>query len=62
MAIVRESQEAFARRPIGWKLESLPVPSEIIVYTKQEWDNLLTEGGRFARMLRNEAIWIVASQ
>jgi predicted nucleotidyltransferase len=62
VAVVRESAEAFERRSIGWDLGPLPVPAEIIVYTKQEWSTLLAEGGRFARMLRDEVVWIVASQ
>jgi hypothetical protein len=62
VAVVRESQEAFERRSIGWDLGPLPVPAEIIVYTKEEWASLLAEGGRFARMLRDEVIWIVAGQ
>lgn len=62
VAVVQESVEAFQRRSIGWDLGPLPVPAEIIVYTKQEWDNLLAEGGRFATMLRDEVVWIVTSQ
>jgi hypothetical protein len=62
VALVRESAEAFEHRSIGWDLGPLPVPAEIIVYTQEEWDNLLAEGGRFARMLRDEVVWIVTGQ
>ena len=62
VAVVRESAVAFERRSIVWDLGPLPVPAEIIVHTGEEWDNLLAEGGRFAKMLRDEVVWLVVSQ
>lgn len=35
-----------------------PVPAEILVYTRQEWQALLEVGGRFARTLEREARWV----
>jgi len=45
---------------IHWDLSELPVPAEILVYTEAEWAELQRRGGRFARMLRDEAIWLPA--
>ena len=40
IAIVAESSEAFERRNLSWSLTSLPVPSDLLVYTLTEWEAL----------------------
>jgi predicted nucleotidyltransferase len=59
IAVVESSAEPFERRALAWDLSSLPVPAEILVYTRDEWQRMDREGGRFARMLRREAHWLV---
>ena len=56
--VVAESDIPFERRSLDWDLSALPVPAEILIYTEQEWRNLIASGGRFARMIENETIWI----
>lgn len=58
IAIVVESSEAFERRNISWSLTSLPVPADLLVYTQTEWESLEKGGGRFARTLSRETMWI----
>jgi predicted nucleotidyltransferase len=58
VAVVTESDEPFERRGNGWRTELLPVPAEILVYTAAEWDQLLARGGRFARTLEAETVWL----
>ena len=58
IAIVSESSESFERRSLPWSLTSLPVPSDLIVYTKREWESLEERGGLFARTLSRETVWI----
>ena len=58
IAIVEESSEAFERRNLSWSLTSLPVPSDLLVYTQAEWESLKEKGGRFARTLSRETVWI----
>ena len=58
VAIVGESMEPFFRRALTWDLNSLPVPADMVVYTVDEWDRLRERGGRFARMLVEETVWI----
>ncbi|MBI3181002.1 MAG: nucleotidyltransferase domain-containing protein [Myxococcales bacterium] len=58
VAIVRATSEPFERRALGWVLSPLPVPAQLLVYTAQEWQRLLDEGGRFARVLASETVWI----
>jgi len=60
VAVVESSVEPFERRALAWDLSQLPVPAEILVYTRDEWQRLEREGGRFARTLRRDARWLVA--
>jgi hypothetical protein len=41
------------------RLQPDVVPAEILVYTREEWDRLRAEGGRFARSVEREARWLV---
>jgi hypothetical protein len=34
------------------------VPAEIVVYTRDEWERLRSEGGRFARTIARETVWL----
>lgn len=59
IAIIRHSEQPFERRAAEWDLTSLPVPAEIVVYTEAEWQRLKQRGGRFARMISEQAVWLV---
>jgi hypothetical protein len=56
--VVRDTEVPFERRALDWDLGPLPVPAEILVYTQTEWDALLASGGRFAREVEQEAVWL----
>jgi predicted nucleotidyltransferase len=58
IAVVSESSEPFERRSLSWSLTSLPVPTDLVVYTENEWKSLQESGGRFARTLSRETKWI----
>jgi predicted nucleotidyltransferase len=58
IAVVSETQQPFERRNTSWNLEALPVPTDLLVYTLEEWQNIQKEETRFARTLREETIWI----
>jgi uncharacterized protein len=58
VAIVDRSDEPFMRRALRWELHELPVPAELIVYTVSEWDSLIREGGRFARTMESDTVWV----
>lgn len=60
VAVVESSAEPFERRALAWDLSQLPVPAEILVYTRDEWQRLEREDRRFARTLRRDARWLVA--
>lgn len=58
VAVVESSDIPFERRAAAWDLTALPVPAEVLVYTAAEWAAMQTRGGRFARMLQTEAVWL----
>jgi len=58
IALVDETSLPFERRAVDWRLECLPIPCEILIYTHDEWHRLSNQNTRFARMLKSEVIWI----
>jgi predicted nucleotidyltransferase len=62
IAIVAEAADAFERRNLSWSLTSLPVPSDLLVYTLSEWESLEKTGSRFARSLSRETVWIYGTE
>ena len=58
VAVVADASQIFERRSLTWDLTTLPVPAELLVYTKQEWQRLQEEKGRFIRMLMKETVWV----
>jgi hypothetical protein len=55
--IVEDSPEPFARRATHWDVTALPVPTDLLVYTAEEWSSLNPQG-RFYSTLIKEAIWV----
>jgi uncharacterized protein len=62
IAVVDDTSERFERRSLSWNLSSLPVPSEILVYTVQEFEAMRNQNTKFGRMLRNEIVWTFTRQ
>ena len=58
IAIIEGAADPFERRALDWELLDLPVPAEILVYTREEWERLRSEGGRFVRTIEREAVWL----
>lgn len=56
--VVVDSDEPWERRASRWDTTSLPVPVDLIVYTRQEWVDL-DRDSRFGRMLTDETRWVV---
>ena len=59
VAVVAASAVPRMERPRLWRTESLPVPTDLLVYTADEWESLHEDGGRFARVLAAETVWLV---
>lgn len=60
--VVERCKEPFWRRTLEWDLTTLPVPTDLLVYTSEEWQALALHGGRFYRTIEHEAIWVYASK
>ncbi|MGH9317448.1 MAG: nucleotidyltransferase domain-containing protein [Thermoanaerobaculia bacterium] len=60
VAVVEACSEPFERRALDWDTLSLPVPADLAVYTREEWQRLHREGERFARTLDSEAVWVLS--
>jgi uncharacterized protein len=58
--VVQQADKPFAERAAAFDATSLPVPVDLLIYTRHEWDALMASNTRFARTLRQEAVWIVA--
>lgn len=57
IVVVSRSNAPFERRSVEWDVSTLPVPTDLIVYTQEECDRLDPES-RFARMFEEEAVWV----
>jgi predicted nucleotidyltransferase len=60
VAVVASSNKPFERRAADWDLNALPVPADLLVYTRDEWDRLQRQGDRFPATLARETIWLYA--
>ncbi|MDA2937133.1 nucleotidyltransferase domain-containing protein [Acidobacteria bacterium AH-259-A15] len=54
--VVESSDQPFERRAAQWDATELPVPADVLVYTKEEWQSLSRQG-RFYPTLMQEAVW-----
>ena len=59
VAVVRADGRPAMERGRDWPTETLPVPTDLLVYTAEEWERLQTGGGRLGRTLNAEAQWVV---
>jgi predicted nucleotidyltransferase len=55
--ILESSQQPFERRSVEWDTAELPVPADVLVYTRQEWASL-SQQRRFHEALMHEAVWV----
>jgi hypothetical protein len=58
VAVVDSCDKPFERRSVDWDLGGLPVPADLLVYTREEWERLQQQGGRFAHTVTHEATWL----
>lgn len=55
--IVERSPWPFEKRGQAWDTTDLPVPADVLTYTREEWQSLNPQG-RFSQMLRQETVWV----
>jgi predicted nucleotidyltransferase len=55
--VVTRSDQPFISRAARWPIEELPVPADVLVYTREEWERIDPDS-RFGRILREEVRWV----
>jgi predicted nucleotidyltransferase len=59
VAIVARAARPYAERALDFDLTGLPVPADLLVYTEDEWRDLLQVRPHFARRLATETVWVL---
>lgn len=57
LIILENSDKPFIYRGSEWDTGSLPVPADVLVYTKEEWTHLCLRSEFYKRVLK-KIIWI----
>jgi len=58
IVIVEESDRPFEERGRGWGTLDLPVPADLLVYTREEWRRLKESASRFVREAEQDGAWV----
>ena len=61
VAVVERSDVPRMERGCDWPCERLPVPTDLLVFTVDEWRAMMERGGRFARVMKDEVVWVLGS-
>jgi predicted nucleotidyltransferase len=56
--ILDHTDQPFERIQLEWDTIELPVPCDLLVYTREEWVNLAELGSHFYHRLNNEVVWV----
>jgi hypothetical protein len=56
--IVENDDLSIERRSVRFDATGLPVPADLLVYTREEWASLAS-GTAFGRVVEQEAIWVL---
>lgn len=59
--LVRSSDRPFWSRPLAWPAPDLPVPSDMLVYTLDEWRSVRGSALGIGSALSTGAIWVVGA-
>ncbi len=55
--VVKESHRPWMERPLDFPPPDVPVDADVLVYTEDEWREILTRGDRFAGEMAS-AVWV----
>jgi predicted nucleotidyltransferase len=62
IVILQDSSIPFEKRPLAWDFDTLPVSTDILLYTMKEWQDMRKKGGRFVDTIEKEAVWLYPVQ
>jgi len=57
LVIVAESRLPFLERFREWDVSTLPVPADILIYTRPEWQSMPADS-RFIQTVAREIVWV----
>lgn len=55
--VIERTDKRTFERGREWRVTDLPVPADILVYTREEWRRM-GGGTRMGRVMRDEAVWV----
>jgi predicted nucleotidyltransferase len=58
VVIVEQSDQPFGSRTLSGDLFGIPVPVDVLIYTRLEWEEMADQGGRFYQTVAKEAVWV----
>lgn len=58
LVIVDQTPMPFERRAVEWDTTELPVPTDVLVYTLEEWHKLQN---KFRQTVEREIIWVLSN-
>ena len=57
LVLIDHATEPFESRMTAWDTSKLPVPTDLFVYSSEEWAALVARGG-FAESVRQQVQWV----
>ena len=57
IVVLERCDQPFVRRSSEWDTAELPVPADVLVYTREEWQSL-SQQRRFHKTWTREAVWV----
>lgn len=61
VVVVEDDDEAPARRAVSWDVTDFPVPADLLIYTRAEWEAIANQRRRFYEVLIRETVWVYCS-
>ncbi len=58
VVLVRDAAEPFEQRALAYDATSLPVPADVLVYTLEEWERMMAEGG-LPHTVARDVVWLL---
>lgn len=56
--VVEDTEVPMAERGSHWNLDSIGVSTQALVYTSEEWDEVLATEGWLSEKLKTQTVWV----
>ena len=56
--VVEDTEVPMAERGSHWNLDSIGVPTQALVYTSEEWDEVSVAEGWLSQKLKTQTVWV----